>query len=48
MRFFIFNTKYFKVRCSFLYKYDEKKFLDLGVLNKRTLNIHVFLVSEKA
>ena len=46
---FISNTKYFKVRRNFLYKYDvEEKVLELGVLNKRALNIHVLLISEKA
>ena len=39
-----------KIRRSFLYKYDveEKKNLELGVLNKRALNIHVLLISRKS
>ena len=50
-KFIISNTKYFKIRRSFLYKYDveeKKKFLELGVLNKRALNIHVLLISRKS
>ena len=48
-KFIISNTKYFKVRRNFLYKYDvEEKKLELGVLNKRALNIHVLLISRKS
>lgn len=48
-KFIISNTKYFKVRCNFLYKCDvEKKILELGVLNKRALNIHVLFISRKS
>ena len=48
-KFIISDTKYFKVKRNFLYKYDvEKKNLELGVLNKRALNIHVLLISRKS
>ena len=48
-KFIISNIKYFKVKRNFLYKYDvEKKNLELGVLNKRALNIHVLLISRKS
>ena len=49
-KFIISNIKYFKIKRNFLYKYDveEKKILELGVLNKRALNIHVLLISRKS
>ena len=48
-KFIISNIKYFKVKRNFLYKYDvEEKSLELGVLNKRALNIHVLLILRKS